>query len=236
LDKGVGTCGVFRRGWSLDRQRPCGLPQCKRRPLQPEAYPPERILSREFFDEHPAEFFDFYRTKLLNLKARPNIVHYTLAELERRGLLAAVITQNADGLHQMAGSRRVLDLHGNVYDNTCLNCGEKYDVTKVACCDGIPYCECGGVIKPGIVMFGEVPDMRVVMDCVREINACDLLIVGGTSLKVSSAGRLLKGFSGRMVIMNNEPTAMDDRADLIIRGESIVAFTELANMLKGEKQ
>jgi NAD-dependent deacetylase len=181
-------------------------------------YAPERILSHIFFEEYPAEFFDFYRTKLLKLEAKPNITHMALAELERKGLLSAVITQNADGLHQRAGSKRVLDLHGNVYNNTCLECGKHHDVTKVANCSCVPYCECGGIIRPGIVLFDEVPDMKTVMDSIRELNKCELLIIGGTSLKVSSAWKLLSSFRGRrMVIINDEPTAFDDSADLLLR-------------------
>lgn len=191
------------------------------------AVSPERILSHDFFMANPAAFFEFYRTKLLNLAAEPNVVHETLARLEALGLLAAVITQNADNLHQRAGSRRVLDLHGNVYRNTCLSCGAARDVHEVADCAGVPRCPCGGVIRPGIVLFGEVPDMAVVMDSVRELRACDLLLVAGTSLRVSSAGRLLEGFEGRMVIMNDAPTAMDARADLLIRGELTWVFARL---------
>lgn len=194
----------------------------------PFGCPPERILSHEFFMAHPAEFFEFYRTKLLNLTAEPNVVHKTLARLETLGLLSAVITQNADNLHRRAGSRRVLELHGNVYQNTCLACGRGHEVHTVADCAGVPRCPCGGIIRPGIVLFGEVPDMAVVMACVRELRACDLLIAAGTSLRVSSAGRLLESFAGRMVIMNNEPTAMDDRADLILRGDLTQEFSRLA--------
>jgi NAD-dependent deacetylase len=108
-------------------------------------YPPEKILSHDFFMAHPAEFFDFYKTKLLNLAAMPNVVHTTLARIEQKGLLAAIITQNADNLHQRAGSRRVLDLHGNVYKNTCLCCGKPHDVREVAEREGVPHCECGGI-------------------------------------------------------------------------------------------
>lgn len=195
-------------------------------------YSPEQILSGRFFDEHPLEFFNFYRTKLLNLEARPNLVHRVLFELESLGLLKAIITQNADNLHQRAGSKNVLDLHGNVYDNTCLRCGEKHDAAEIAYCPGIPYCDCGGIIRPGIVLFGEVPNAATVFRCARELHACDLLIVGGTSLRVSSAGRLLDRFRGRMAILNNEETAMDDRADLLVRCQITDAFTDLEKRMK----
>lgn len=199
------------------------------------ACPPEQMLTPAFLEEHPTEFFDFYRNELLRLEAKPNITHTVLAELERRGLLSAIITQNADGLHQRAGSRRVLDLHGNVYRNTCVRCGKPYGVHMVADCPGVPRCGCGGVIRPDIVLFGEVPDLCVVMDCVLELRRCDLLLIGGTSLKVSSAGRLLGGLRGkRMVILNNEETPFDAQADLIIRGQIGDVFRGLEKLLEGD--
>lgn len=190
-------------------------------------YPPEKILSQEFFDEHPDVMFEFYRTKLLKLEARPNLTHFALKWMEEKGLLSAIITQNADGLHQRAGSRRVLDLHGNVYQNTCLSCGKSHDVRTVAESTGVPRCDCGGIIRPGIVLFGQTPDAKVVFECVKEVARCDLLIAAGTSLKVSSAGRLLDPFKGKLVIINNDETALDDRADLIIRGNMGEVFSAL---------
>ena len=185
---------------------------------QPNPYgvPTDRILSPQFYAEHPREFFDFYRTKLLDLSAKPNYIHYAMADMERQGKLAAVITQNADNLHRRAGSRRVIDFHGNVYENTCPLCGKHFPPEVVADCEGIPYCECGGIIRPGILLFDEIPDMYKVMDLVKELNKSDLLIVAGTSLKVSSAHRLLKNYKGRMVILNLDPTPYDDRAELVI--------------------
>lgn len=197
--------------------------------------PPEKILSHDFFMEQPTEFFHFYRTKLLNLSAAPNIAHMTLANMERLGLISAVITQNADNLHQRAGSLRVLDLHGNVYNNTCMVCGMSHAAEKIALCEGIPRCNCGGIIKPGIVLFGEIPDAQVVFQCVREINACDLLLVSGTSLRVSSAARLLDRFKGRMVILNDEETAMDWRADFVIHMPIGAAFEYISQNLKSGK-
>jgi uncharacterized radical SAM superfamily Fe-S cluster-containing enzyme/NAD-dependent SIR2 family protein deacetylase len=195
-------------------------------------YTPEQILSRSFYDEHPREFFDFYRTKLLNLEARPNIVHLVLAELEAQGLLKAIITQNADNLHQRAGSKNVLDLHGNVYDNICMRCGKKHGADEIAGCTGIPYCDCGGIIRPGIVLFGEIPDVKTVFRCTSELHACDLLIVGGTSLRVSSAGRLLEHFNGKMAILNDEETAMDAQADLLVRCQITDAFSCFEKRMK----
>ena len=198
-------------------------------------YPPEKLLSHAFFETHPEIFFDFYRTKLLNLAAPPNITHYVLAELEQAGMLAAIITQNGDCLHQMAGHKRVLDIHGNVYDNTCLACGKKHPAETIADSTGIPRCECGGIIRPGILLFDEVPDMRIVMESVRELNACDLLVIGGTSLRVSSAVRLLRNLNNkRIVIINNEPTALDDKADLILRRQIGDVFREIKERLELE--
>ena len=195
-------------------------------------YSAERILSREFFEEHPEIMFNFYRTELLNLDARPNLAHFALAWMEEKGLLSSIITQNGDALHQRAGSRKVFDLHGNVYKNTCLKCGKSHDVRRVKYCEGIPYCECGGIIRPGIVLFGETPDPEVIFGCVKEIAQCDLLIAAGTSLRVSSAGRLLDRFKGTLVILNNDETALDDRADLIVRGKMGEIFSALWERLK----
>jgi len=204
------SSGLYRRGPF------CGLP-------------PEKILSRDFFLAHPAEFYEYYRTRLLKLEAEPNIVHRTLAAMERAGRLEAVLTQNADGLHQRAGSRRVLDLHGNVYRNSCMACGKAFSAEEVAHGAPVPRCECGGLIRPGIVLFGEVPDMTVVLEAVGELRACELLLVGGTSLQVSSAQKLLNGpRKGRMVILNEEPTPFDAQADMVLRGPLRDVFSRLA--------
>ena len=194
----------------------------------PYGVPTERILSHGFYKEHPAEFFTFYRTRLLKLEAPPNEVHFALADMERQGRLAAIVTQNADGLHQRAGSRTVIDLHGNVYDNTCELCGRKHPAERTASCAGIPRCECGGIIRPGIVLFDEIPDPENVWEAVRQIRRSDLLLIAGTSLRVSSASRLLQCFRGaHLVILNREETAMDDRADLIIRGSLTGIFRQI---------
>ena len=194
-------------------------------------------MTPAFYEARTAEFFDYYRTKLLNLAAPPNSVHYALAELERAGLIKCVVTQNADDLHRRAGSRRVIDIHGNVYINTCPGCGKRFPPEVVADCEGVPRCDvCGGVIRPGILLFGEVPDMRLILEAIREINRADLLLIGGTSLKVSSAPRLLDRFRGRMVIINDEPTPFDGRAELVIRGRAAPAFELILDELaKGEK-
>ena len=186
------------------------------------------MLTPKFYEENPEEFLDFYRTKLLNLAAPPNSVHYALAEMERAGVIKCVITQNADNLHQRAGSKNVIDIHGNVYINTCEGCGRRFPPEAVADCPGVPRCGvCGGVIRPGILLFGEVPDMKLAMAAIREINRSDLLIAGGTSLKVSSAPRLLDRYRGKLVIINDEPTPYDSRADLVINAGISEVFARI---------
>ena len=189
---------------------------------------PEEMLTPGFYEEHPEEFFDFYRTKLLNLAAPPNSVHYALAEMESAGLIKCIITQNADNLHQHAGSKNVIDIHGNVYINTCPGCGKRFPPEVVADCAGVPRCDvCGGIIRPGILLFGEVPDMKLAMAAIREINRSDLLIAGGTSLKVSSAPRLLDRYKGKLVIVNDEPTPYDARAALLINAPIAEVFSRI---------
>lgn len=196
----------------------------------------DKILTPEFYREHTEAFYDFYRTKLLNTAAPPNSVHYALAELEAAGRIKGIITQNADRLHQRAGSRNVIELHGNVYENTCLNCGKSFPPSVIEHGTGIPRCDvCGGLIRPHILLFGEVPDMHQVMAAVHELRLCDLLIIGGTSLKVSSAPRLLDRFKGSIAIINDEPTPLDDRADIVIHGKIAEAFKLIcSDVQKGE--
>ena len=186
----------------------------------PFDYPADRILSHAFYEEHKAEFFDYYRTKLLKLSARPNYVHEALRDMEAQGRLQCIITQNADGLHQRAGSKRVIDLHGNVYYNTCERCGKAYGPEVVADAEGLPLCSCGGVIRPGIVLFDEIPDMGNVMAAVKELNRAELILIAGSSMRISSTPKLFHRVkNARLVILNDSPTAFDDRADLIIRGK-----------------
>lgn len=189
--------------------------------------PAERILSPEFYKSRPADFFEFYRSRLLDLSADPNYIHYAMADMEAKGLLKCVITQNADNLHQRAGSRSVIDFHGNVYNNSCPSCGRTFHPSVVADCEGIPYCDCGGMIRPGILLFGEIPDMKKVMELIKELNKADLLIIAGASLRVSSAHRLLKNYRGKMVILNLDPTPYDDRAELVINEKLRPVFEEL---------
>ena len=181
--------------------------------------PPETILSRTYFDRHPAEFYRFYRNKMICLTAKPNAAHKKLAELEQAGRLLAVVTQNIDGLHQMAGSRNVLELHGSVHRNICRSCGAVYDAEWVMMTNGIPHCDkCGGMVKPDVVLYEESLSEEVLTRSISAIASADLLIVGGTSLVVYPAAGLLRYFQGdSLVLINRDATQMDKMADLCIR-------------------
>lgn len=182
-------------------------------------FPPEEILSRSFFDAKPEEFYRFYREKMLCLTAQPNAAHRTLAELERAGRLRSVVTQNIDGLHQLAGSQRVWELHGSVHRNHCMRCKKPYPVWEVAQSSGVPRCSCGGVIKPDVVLYEEALDSRVMHGALEDIRQADLLIIGGTSLAVYPAASLIQYYQGsRLVLINKSPTPYDNQADLIIAG------------------
>ena len=180
-------------------------------------YPPEQILSHTFFVRKPEEFFRFYRNKMLAPDARPNRAHLALAELERAGRLKAVITQNIDGLHQAAGSREVLELHGSVLRNHCMRCGKFYGMDAILNSVGVPKCSCGGVIKPDVVLYEEGLDMDTLNRAVNYISRADVLIVGGTSLTVYPAAGLIDYYRGRkLVLINRVATPLDGQADLVI--------------------
>lgn len=182
-------------------------------------WPPEEILSRTFFDHHPEEFYRFYRDKMLCLNAKPNAAHQKLAQLEQARKLRSVVTQNIDGLHQMAGSKRVWDLHGSVHRNRCMKCGRSYPVEFIQNSKGIPTCSCGGIVKPDVVLYEESLDSRVLEGAVTDIHRADLLIIGGTSLAVYPAAGLINYYSGKhLVLINKTPTPYDNRADLILTG------------------
>ena len=180
-------------------------------------YPPEVILSHTFYESNPEEFFRFYRAKMLAPDAKPNDAHKKLAEWEATGKLKAVITQNIDGLHQAAGSRRVLELHGSVHRNHCEKCGKFYGLDYILHTEGVPRCSCGGIIKPDVVLYEEGLDQRTLEESVRCLAAADLLIIGGTSLNVYPAAGLIRYFDGRhLVLINKSPVAQDLAADLVI--------------------
>ena len=180
-------------------------------------YPPEEILSHEFFIENTEEFYKFYRDKMNSLKYEPNITHKKLADLEKEGKLKAVITQNIDGLHQKAGSKNVLELHGSVLRNHCIKCNKFYEAEYVFNSKGVPKCTCGGIIKPDVVLYGEALDEEVLEKSVYAISKADLMIVGGTSLMVSPANGLIRYFRGsNLVLINKDKTPYDNLANLVI--------------------
>ena len=182
-------------------------------------YSPEIILSHNFFLNNTKDFYDFYREKMNSLKYEPNITHKKLAELEEKGKLKAVITQNIDGLHQKAGSKKVLELHGSVLRNYCMECNKFYDAKYVFEVEGIPKCNCGGIIKPDVVLYQEALDYDILEEAVQKIANADLLIVAGTSLTVNPACSLIQYFRGKnLVLINKDATLYDNRADLLIRG------------------
>lgn len=180
-------------------------------------YPPEVILSHSFFFDHTEEFFDYYRKNLIHPEAKPGLAHRALARLEEHGKLSAVITQNIDGLHQAAGSHTVLELHGSVYRNHCLDCGRPYSLDAVIAASGVPHCECGGIIKPDVVLYEEMLDPEVMAAAARELERADTLIVGGTSLVVYPAAGLVSLFGGdQLVLINKQPTDYDYLATLVL--------------------
>ena len=191
-------------------------------------YPPETILSHTFFARNPEEFFRFYRAKMLCLDAKPNAAHLKLAELEAAGKLKAVITQNIDGLHQAAGSREVLELHGSVHRNYCQRCGKSFSARDILQSTGVPRCDaCGGVIKPDVVLYEESLDADVLNRAVQHLSRADLLLVGGTSLAVYPAAGLLDYRRGKLVVINRSPTPVDAQADLLLQapiGETLGAL------------
>ena len=192
-------------------------------------YPPETILSHTFYMQKPEEFYRFYRAKMLALDAKPNAAHKKLAQWEQEGKLQAVVTQNIDGLHQAAGSRRVYELHGSVHRNYCRKCGAFYDAEYIRDSQGVPCCEkCGGAVKPDVVLYEEGLDQATFSGAVRAIGSADLLIVGGTSLTVYPAAGLIDYYGGnRLVLINKSVTPMDSRADLLIQGSIGEIFSQL---------
>ncbi len=183
-------------------------------------YPPETILSHTFFMRKPEEFYRFYHDKMLCLDAKPNAAHRKLAELEKKGKLRAVITQNIDGLHQQAGSKKVLELHGSVHRNYCMKCGAFYDAHYMKEARGVPKCsKCGGMIKPDVVLYEESLDQKTLSESVAFLSQAEVLIIGGTSLAVYPAAGLIDYFRGRhLVVINKSATPRDASADLLIQG------------------
>ena len=180
-------------------------------------YPPETIISHSFYVRNPEEFYRFYKDRMLFTHAKPNAAHQALARLEEQGKLRAVITQNIDGLHQMAGSKEVLELHGSVHRNYCTRCGEFYGLDHVINSEGVPRCSCGGTVKPDVVLYEEGLDKRILQKSVDYIRNADMLIIGGTSLVVYPAAGLIDYYRGnRLVLINKGATSRDSQADLVI--------------------
>ncbi|QNM04361.1 NAD-dependent protein deacylase [Qiania dongpingensis] len=193
-------------------------------------YPPETILSHSFYKKNTKEFYRFYKKKMIFKEAKPNPAHLALAKLEQEGKLKAVVTQNIDGLHQMAGSKEVLELHGSVHRNFCTRCGRFYDADYILEAKEIPLCECGGIIKPDVVLYEEGLDYGIMQKAISYIAAADVLIIGGTSLTVYPAAGLIDYYRGKkLVLINKGITPMDRRADLVIAapiGEVLGMFLE----------
>lgn len=192
-------------------------------------YPPETILSHTFYRNKTDEFYRFYKDKMLCLDAKPNAAHLKLAELETAGKLTAVITQNIDGLHQAAGSKKVYELHGSVLRNYCENCGGFFGAEYILNADGVPKCSCGGEIKPDVVLYEEGLDNQVLSGAIKAISEADMLIIGGTSLVVYPAAGLIDYYQGnKLVLINKAPTSRDSMADLVISG----AIGEVLSQIK----
>ena len=180
-------------------------------------YPPEVMVSHTFYTQHTEEFYDFYKNKMIFLDAKPNKAHLKLAEMEQAGKLSAIVTQNIDGLHQAAGSKKVLELHGSIHRNYCMKCHKFYDAAYVKHADGIPRCSCGGMIKPDVVLYEEGLDSAVINKSVKAISEADTLIIGGTSLIVYPAAGFIDYFRGKhLVVINKGATAREVGAELTI--------------------
>ena len=181
--------------------------------------PPETILSHSYFVTHTEEFFKFYREKMICLTAKPNAAHLKLAEMEKKGKLKAVITQNIDGLHQMAGSKNVIELHGSTHRNFCQKCGKNHSAEYILESKGVPHCECGGMIKPDVVLYEEPLDLKVTESAINAILNASTLIIAGTSLTVYPAAGMVRYFNGdNLVLINRSATPLDSEANLVISG------------------
>ena len=194
-------------------------------------YPPETIISHSFYQRNPEEFFRFYKNKMVITDAKPNKAHLALARLEQQGKLKAVITQNIDGLHQMAGSREVLELHGSIHRNYCAKCGKFYGLEAVTQAESVPRCSCGGIIKPDVVLYEEGLDQKTMETAVSYIRHADVLIIGGTSLTVYPAAGLIHYYQGKkLVLINKSVTPLDNQADLVVSGKIGEIFSRVVEL------
>ena len=198
--------------------------------------PPETMLSSDYFYAHTADFYRFYRDKMLTLSAQPNAAHQRLAQWERAGKLLAVVTQNIDGLHQAAGSKTVYELHGSIHRNHCLTCGKSYTAKDIADSSGVPRCTCGGLIKPDVVLYGEPLDGATVQGALEAIMAADTLIVAGTSLTVYPAAGFVDYFHGKsLVLINRDATPLDGKCSLVLHQKVGEVLGSLPSYLPNEK-
>lgn len=194
-------------------------------------YPPETIISHSFYQRNPEEFFRFYKNKMVITDAKPNKAHLALARLEQQGKLKAVITQNIDGLHQMAGSREVLELHGSIHRNYCAKCGKFYGLEAVTQAESVPRCSCGGIIKPDVVLYEEGLDQKTMETAVSYIRHADVLVIGGTSLTVYPAAGLIHYYQGKkLVLINKSVTPLDNQADLVVSGKIGEIFSRVVEL------
>lgn len=191
-------------------------------------YPPEQIISHTYYRQHPDKFFEFYKDKMIMTDAKPNAAHIRLAQLEQEGHIRAVITQNIDGLHQMAGSKEVLELHGSVHRNYCEECHKFYDLEYIVKSNGVPRCSCGGIVKPDVVLYEEGLNSNTIQKSVQYIREAEVLIIGGTSLVVYPAAGLIDYFRGKhLVVINRDATPRDTQADLLIQEKIGVVFSQI---------
>ena len=220
-----GGAGVSTSSGIPDFRSAAGL--CSRE----EELSPEMILSRSFFYLQPEAFFEFYRKHMLFPEAKPNAAHLYLYELEKKDRLRGIVTQNIDGLHKAAGNIRVYELHGNVHENYCMECNASWPMEKILRSGGIPRCDCGGVIKPNIVLYGEPLEKYVCIGARREITNADTLIVAGTSLAVEPAASFIDDFRGKhLIVINQTPTPADEKAELCLRQDVAEVFRELKRL------
>lgn len=191
-------------------------------------YPPERIISHSYYRQYPEEFYEFYKDKMIVTDAKPNAAHIRLAELEQEGHLKAVITQNIDGLHQMAGSKEVLELHGSIHRNYCERCHKFHDLEYIIESEGVPKCDCGGIVKPDVVLYEEGLDTETIQKAIYYISHAEVLIIGGTSLVVYPAAGMIDYFHGKhLVVINKAPTPRDQQADLLIQDSIGKVFSQI---------
>lgn len=191
-------------------------------------YPPERIISHSYYQQNPEGFYEFYKDKMIVTKAEPNAAHIRLAELEQEGHVRAVITQNIDGLHQKAGSKEVLELHGSIHRNYCERCHKFHDLEYIIESEGVPRCECGGIVKPDVVLYEEGLDTETIQKAIYYISHAEVLIIGGTSLVVYPAAGMIDYFQGKhLVVINKSPTPRDQQADLLIQDSIGAVFSRI---------